>query len=219
MSELATEVFVPRTPVEVFTAFEDAFSLRRWYGAPPGCHRTGSDGSVAPGESFRVELVDAQGAPFAQVGRILEVDPGHGLELEMAWEGGTLGQETTRASIFLRPVDGGTRVEVRQGPFSCPAGLDAHRDYWQANLGRLARVATGEPVPCFEEFWDESLGFVEPLGMAAYTVLAGLREAGAAPEVIAQVEETLYAHLARLPEETAEALGAVLRERLRDASS
>jgi len=39
-------------------------------------------------------------------------------------------------------------------------------------------------------------------------------EAGAAPETLASLEETLYAHLARLPEETARLLGAVLRARL-----
>ena len=70
-------------------------------------------------------------------------------------------------------------------------------------------------MPCFEECWEESSGFVEPLGMAAYTVLAGVREAGASPETLAQLEETLYTHLARLPEETARVLGAVLRERLK----
>jgi hypothetical protein len=73
-------------------------------------------------------------------------------------------------------------------------------------------------VPCFEEFWEESRGFIEPLGIAAYTVLAGLREAGAASEVISQLEETLYAWLPRVPEETAAVLGAVLRARLKDPS-
>ncbi len=219
MSELAMEVWVPQALEEVFTAFSDSFQLRRWYGAPPGCHRTGADGNVAPGESFRVELINAKGAPFAQLGRILSVDPGEGLVMEMAWEGGNLGREATRAVIALRPVDGGTRLEVRQGPFSSHEVLEAHRAYWKANLGRLARVAAGEAVPCFEEFWEESLGFVEPLGVAAYAVLAGLREAGAPPEALAQLEETLYSHLTRLPEETAGVLGAVLRARLNDASS
>ncbi|MFL5347301.1 MAG: SRPBCC domain-containing protein [Hyalangium sp.] len=214
MSELTVDVWIPQALEQVFTAFVDPFQLRRWYGAPPGCHRTGADGDVAPGEPFRVELIDAKGVPFAQLGRILSVEPGEGLVLEMAWEGGNLGRDTTRAAISLRPVDNGTRLEVCQGPFSSQEPLEAHRAYWKANLGRLARVAAGEAVPCFEEFWEESLGFVEPLGVAAYAVLAGLREAGAPPEAIAQLEETLYAHLTRLPEETARVLGAVLHARL-----
>ena len=47
--------------------------------------------------------------------------------------------------------------------------------------------------------------------------LAGLRVGYAAgpTEVIAQLEDTLYTHLARLPEDTADTLGAVLRMRLR----
>jgi hypothetical protein len=34
--------------------------------------------------------------------------------------------------------------------------------------------------------------------------------------MLAQLEETIYAHLGRLPEETVRVLGAVLRERLRN---
>lgn len=219
MSELAVEVWIPQALEQVVSAFDDPFQLRRWYGAPPGCHRISASGGEEPGASFRVELIDSKGAPFAQVGRMLSEEPGKGLELEMAWEGGSLGRAATRASISMLSVDGGTRLEVRQGPFSSPEALEGHRAYWKANLGRLARVAAGEAVPCFEEFWEESLGFVGPLGVAAYTVLAGLREAGAPPETLAQLEETLYAHLTRLPEEAAGVLGAVLRARLKDASA
>lgn len=219
MNELTMDVWLAQGPDEVFAAFGDPFRLRRWYGAPPGGHRTGATGDVAAGEPFRVNLIDASGAPFAQRGQIRSVTPGEGLELEMAWEGGGLSPDATQASIALRPADGGTRVEVRQGPFSDPEVLEAHRAWWGACLGRLVRVAAGDAVPCFEEFWEESRGFVGPLGVAAYTVLAGLREAGAPPETVTQVEEVLYAHLARLPPETAEVLAAVLRSRVKEPAS
>jgi uncharacterized protein YndB with AHSA1/START domain len=219
MSELTMDVWLAQGPEEVFAAFGDPFRLRRWYGAPPGGHRTGATGDVASGEPFQVSLIDASGAPFTQRGQILSVTPGEGLELEMAWEGGGLGADATRAAIALRPVNGGTRVEVRQGPFSTAEALEAHRAWWGACLGRLVRVAAGDAVPCFEEFWEESRGFVGPLGAAAYTVLAGLREAGAPAETVAQVEELLYTHLARLPADTAEALGAVLRSRAKELAS
>ena len=218
MSGLTVELFVAQPVERIFEAFADPFQVRRWYGAPPGCHRTSGSGEVAPGEPFRVNLIDAQGAAFAQTGSILAVEPGERLELEMAWEGGNLGRETTRASITLRPVEGGTRLEVLQGPFASHEALEAHRAYWECALGRLARVSSGEAVPCFEEFWEESRGFTGPLGAAAYTVLAGLRESGAAPELLSRVEETLYTHLARVPSETAEVLGAVLRARLKDGA-
>jgi hypothetical protein len=55
--------------------------------------------------------------------------------------------------------------------------------------------------------------------MAAYTVLAGMREAGAPPEVIAQVEEALYAHLPRVTDDTTAVLAAVLRARLKEMAS
>jgi uncharacterized protein YndB with AHSA1/START domain len=219
MSELTMEVWLAQDPEAVFSAFGDPARLRRWYGAPPGGHRTGATGDVASGEPFRVDMIDAAGAPFAQHGRIVQVTPGEGLELEMAWEGGNLGGETTRAAIALHPADGGTRVRIRQGPFSSREALEAHRAWWDTCLKRLVPVAAGEALPCFEEFWEESRGFVGPLGVAAYTVLAGMREAGAPAEAIAQVEETLYTHLARLPPETAEVLGAVLRSRVKDAAS
>lgn len=214
MSELVIEKWVAQGPKQVFNAIEDPFRLRRWYGAPPGGVRLGEEGGEEVGELFRVNLLDARGAPFAQTGRILAVYSDEGLLMDLSWEGGNFGREQTRASIMLHPADGGTRIELRQGPFSSHELQEAHRVYWAVNLERLARVASGEAVPCFEEFWEESSGFVEPLGMATYAVLAGMREAGAAPELIAQLEETLYTHLARLPEDTARVLGAVLRARL-----
>jgi|GEM_PF-1593917 len=216
MSELTMEVWVDRPPSAVFEAIKEPYHLRRWYGAPAGAVRLGETGGEPVGEPFQVNLLDEHGLPFTQRGRILEVLQNEGVVLELAWEGGgSLGHETTRASLRLRAQDEGTRIELRQGPFSSPEAQEAHRAYWETCLGRLVRVASGEAVPCFEECWEESSGFVEPLGMAAYTVLAGVREAGASPETLAQLEETLYTHLARLPEETARVLGAVLRERLK----
>jgi uncharacterized protein YndB with AHSA1/START domain len=217
MSELAMEWRVNRSPKQVFAAIADPFLMRRWYGAPPGGMRLGEEGDERDETLFRVNVLDEQGAPLVQTGRVLEVGTDRGLQLELTWDGGAYGRETTRVTLILHPADAGdaTRIELRQGPFSSPEIQEAYRAYWEANVGRLLRVVTGEAVPCFEEFWEESSGFVEPLGMAAHAVLAGMREAGAPPETLAQVEETLYTHLARLPEETARVLGAVLRERLK----
>lgn len=215
MSELSMDWWVAQSPEQVFAAIEDPFLMRRWYGAPPGGQRLGEEGDVEGGEPFRVNVLDAKGAPLVQTGRILKVHPGRGFLMELTWDGGDFGRETTRVSFGLEPGGGGTHIEVRQGPFSSPEVQEAHRAYWESNVGRLLRVVSGEAVPCFEEFWEESGGFVDPLGMAAYAVLAGMREAGAAPEALAQLEETLYTHLSRLPEETAKVLGAVLRERLK----
>jgi uncharacterized protein YndB with AHSA1/START domain len=219
MSELVLEVQLAQSLDEVMAAFDDPFRMRRWFVGPPGSYRTGGDGTMALGEPFRINLVDAEGKAFAQVSRILSVVPDQGFEMEMAWQGGGMGRETTRAAITLRAHEGGTRIHIRQGPFSNPSLLDAHRAYWEHCLARLARVASGEAVPSFEEFWEESLGFDEPLGLAAYTVLAGMREAGAPPEVIAQVEEALYAHLPRVTDDTTAVLAAVLRSRLKDVAS
>lgn len=215
MSELAMDWWVAQSPERVFAAIEDPLQMRRWYGAPPGGQRLGEEGDAGAGEPFRVNLLDAKGRPRVQMGRILKVYPaGRGLLMELSWDGGDFGSETTRVSIGLEPSGDGTHIEVRQGPFSSPEVQEAYRAYWEVNVGRLLRVVSGEAVPCFEEFWEESEGFADPLGMAAYTVLVGMREAGASPEALAQLEETLYTHLARVPEDTARVLAAVLRARL-----
>jgi uncharacterized protein YndB with AHSA1/START domain len=220
MSELVMEWRVAHPIEQVFEAIEDPFRMRRWYGAPADGFRLGQEGDMAVGGGlFRLNLLDAKGAPRVQTGRILAVQPGKKLWLELTWDGGDFGHETTRAALTFHPADGGTRIEVHQGPFSSPEVQEAHRAYWEANLGRLARVVSGEAVPCFEEFWEESAGYVDPLGFASHAVLAGLREAGAAPDTIASVEATLYEHLARLPEDTARLLGAVLRARLEGSRS
>lgn len=214
MSELVLERRLPGPPERVFEAFADPFQQRRWYGAPPGGLRLGEEGGAQVGETLRMKLLDARGEPLAQLCRVLEVEPGRGLVMELAWEGREGVRETTRAALVLHADGAGTRLEVRQGPFASREAEAESREWWEANLERLERVVRGEAVPCFEEFWEESNGFEEPLGLAAYTVLAGMREAGAAPELISQVEDALYTHLGRLPEETARVLGAVLRARL-----
>ncbi|NBD10021.1 SRPBCC family protein [Corallococcus silvisoli] len=214
MSDLRMEWKLPAPPDQVFPAFERPALIRRWFGAPPGCHRTHAPDPGALGQPYRVGLRDAAGRAFTQVGCIMAVEPGQSLELEMDWEGGPVPPGRTRAVLTFHPEEGGTRLELRQGPFADDAARDAHRGYWEACLGRLARVVGGEPVPCFEEFWEESRGYVGPLAVAAYAVLAGLREAGAPKEEVARVEEVLYAHLSRLPEDTAAALGAVLQSRV-----
>ena len=219
MSELVLERRLSGTPERVFAAFADPFQQRRWYGAPPGGVRLGEEGGAELGETLRMKLLDARGAPLAQWCRVMDVEPGRRLVMALAWEGqGGVG-ETTRAGVQLHEDGEGTRLEVCQGPFASREAEEESRRWWEANLERLERVVRGEAVPCFEEFWEESSGFAEPLGLAAYTVLAGMREAGASAELIAQVEETLYTHLGRLPEETARVLSTVLRARLQEGAS
>lgn len=216
MSELAIDVWLPQTPDEVFACFEDVYGLRRWYGPPPGCLRSGEDLVLVPGEPFRIELIDGEGGSFAQEAQVLAWEPNRGLTIEMRWTGGGLPAEPSRAVIQMSASKGGTRLEIRQGPLSDRKAVEAMRACWQDNLAKLQRVAAGEAVPCFEEFRDEAKGFVDPLGLAAYAVLAGLRESGAGSEAVDAVEETLYSHLPRLSEELAEILGTVLRERIRN---
>ncbi|MCY1040323.1 SRPBCC domain-containing protein [Corallococcus sp. bb12-1] len=220
MSDLLLEWKLPVSPEAVFPAFDQPALIRRWFGAPPGCHRTHAPDPGALGQPYRVMLRDALGRAFAQVGCLVEAEPPRSLALEMDWEGGPLPSGRTRAELTFHPTDdGGTRVQVRQGPFVEDAARDAHRAYWEVCLGRLSRVVAGEAVPCFEEFWEESRGYVGPLGAAAYAVLAGLREAGAPPEAVSQVEDVLYTHLTRLREDTAAVLGAVLQSRVEGGAS
>lgn len=215
MNALSLDVWLPHPPERLAVCFDDAFLLRRWYGAPPGAHRVYSSSPRDSDEDFTLQLVDDHGLTFLQHGRILERTEER-LVLEMHWSGGELEGASSQATLTLHPTDGGTRIRVEQGPFSHPEQREGHRAYWEYCLGRLARVAGGEAVPCFEEFMEESKGFREPLGVAAYTVLAGLRESGMAPEALARLEETLYEHLGRLPPETARVLVAVLRARVTD---
>ncbi|KFE66751.1 SRPBCC family protein [Hyalangium minutum] len=219
MSELMLEVRMEHPLDTILAAFEDPFRLRRWVDAPPGCYRTGGESSKELGEPSRISLVDAQGTPFFQTIRILSPLSLQGLELEMSWEGGGLDGDATHAAITFKAYEGGTQLHLRQGPFSRLEALETHRAYWEHCFARLARIASGEAVPCFEEFCEESQGFDEPLGFAAYTVLVGMREAGAPAEVISQVEEALYAHLPRLSDETAGVLAALLRFRLKEPAS
>lgn len=218
MSE-ATETFLmehrlAHPPEAVFAACSEPELARRWWGAPPGYRRVGTAGTLAPGAKFRMDIRGPGGERVVLIGQLRDVVPGRALTMATRWSGGPLDGRTTTLTLTFEPDGAGTRLALRQGPFDDPRLLEGHRAYWAHTFARLERVLAGEVIPCFEELRDESRAFQDPLGVAAYAVLAGLRGAGAPAEAIAAVEATLYAHLPDLPEETCDLLADVLRARL-----
>lgn len=197
------KVILAGSPDDVVRAFTDPFRFRRWYAGPPGAVRVGAEGSL---DAFTIRFVDDAGRPFLQRGRIVELGPAR-IVVESRWTGGGLPRAKSRAVLTLGRSGKKTHLAVRVPKALAPL--------WRANTGRLARLLAGEAPPCFEELADEAHGFEGVLGAAAWAVLAGMREGGASPRELARVEDALYTHLARAPEETQALLRAVLQSRTR----
>jgi uncharacterized protein YndB with AHSA1/START domain len=214
VSDLVYERDLPHPPEALFAALADPHAARRWYGAPPGCHRTGIAGAFAPGSQYRMDVMGPGGERFSQVGALVGMVPGRQVTVATRWDGGPLAGAQTQATMAFAPIPGGTRVTVTEGPLPEADRRDGHRAYWAACLDRLGRLLDGAGASCIEDFETEASAYPDPLGLAAYVVLAGMREAGAPAEAIADVEERLYTHLGALDDETAGLLGSVLRKRL-----
>ncbi len=214
MNELVLAHHFAHPLAEVFQACTEPEQARRWWGAPPGYRRVGTTGTLAPGAKFRMDIRGATGERVVLIGQLREVTQDRSLTVATRWSGGPLDGRTTTVVLTFAAEGAGTRLDLRHGPFDEDRLLEGHRAYWQHAFGRLARVLAGETLPCFEELLEESRAFQDPLGVAAYAVLAGLRAAGAPAETIAQVEATLYTHLAALSAEPYGMLADVLRARL-----
>lgn len=211
---LLLERSFPHPLPRVFAACAEPGEARRWWGAPAGWRRVGAEGELAPGARFRMQVRGPAGERGVLVGTLREITPPVSLAIALRWSGGPLDGRATVVVLTFRAEEGGTALALRQGPFDDEPTRAAHRAFWEAGLDRLARLLAGEPTPCFEDLLDESRAFRDPLGVAAYAVLAGLRGAGAPGETIDAVERALYAHLPDLPPDAHGMLADVLRARL-----
>ncbi|MDB5101016.1 MAG: activator of hsp90 ATPase 1 family protein [Cyanobacteria bacterium RYN_339] len=212
MTDLSIAFSLPDTPAAAFEALTNPLVLRCWYGAPPGYHRVALGGAFGLGKSLTMTSKNGLGEQVVHTLTVQALGPAEHAVLDLAWDGGPLANAT--ATLSFTADAAGTQVTVHQGPFATEADADAAAAFWRASFGRLARVLAGQTLSPREELANEIKAFHDPLGVAAYGVLVGLREAGAPPEAIASVEDTLYKHLAELPAETGDMIDGLMRARL-----
>ena len=59
------------------------------------------------------------------------------LSRQYHWDHPTLGRQVTRVTYRFEPIDGGTRVTVRQEEFGSPDAAREHATGWARTLGLL----------------------------------------------------------------------------------
>jgi uncharacterized protein YndB with AHSA1/START domain len=145
---------VPAAPAEVLRYFTDPGRFVRWMGAEARLE-------PVPGGQFYVRMPDG----FRAAGEFVRVDPPH--QVVFTWgfadeqaasktkhqPGGAAAADamppgSTRVTVTLRPVGGGTRVTLRHDDLPGTRLRDGHQVAWEAYLPRLVIAACGgDPGP------------------------------------------------------------------------
>ena len=147
-------VEVPAAPAEVFEYFTDPGRYVSWMGAEarlepvPGgqYHVRMLDGFEAAGEFVRVDrphqVVFTWGFADEEAASKTKHQPGE------ATTANAMPAGSTRVTVTLSPVDGGTRVTLRHDDLPNTELRDGHQIAWETYLPRLVVAASGgDPGP------------------------------------------------------------------------
>jgi len=131
----------PVAPDQVWRAWTDpqAPSARVGPGEPHSVTLAGLD--VRPGGRYRVRFHTPDGEQHEVSGVYEKVEPPHLLEFSWAWH--STPERVSRVRVQLRPVPGGTELELLQDRFFDQAARANHERGWTATLEKLGRCLTG----------------------------------------------------------------------------
>ena len=153
-SAVEVTVQIAGTPENVFPYFTDPARYVQWMGSEATLE-------PVPGGTYRVRMPDG----FEAAGTFLRMDPPHVLAFTWGFADGDAAQRSkherteasagnpmpagsTRVTVTLNAVDGGTRLTLHHDDLPNDELHDGHRIAWQTYLPRLVvRVAGGDPGP------------------------------------------------------------------------
>lgn len=134
---LAT-IDVPATPQRAFDALTSA-EVEAWWGAPGLYSMRGWRSDMRVGGRWAVEVHLPGGTVQPAGGEYLIVDAPQRVTLsrQYRWDHPTLGRQVTRVTYRFEPIEGGTRVNVRQDEFGSPEAAREHANGWTRTLDLL----------------------------------------------------------------------------------
>jgi uncharacterized protein YndB with AHSA1/START domain len=122
-------------PATVFEAWTRPEILARWWG-PHHTMVLSAEIDARAGGSFRVTLVEDNGARHTVSGTYAEVVPGERLVFSWAWE--ATAELVSRVTVTFRPVPEGTEVTLVHDRFANEGTATRHRRGWTESFERLA---------------------------------------------------------------------------------
>ncbi len=143
----------------VWAAWTDPNQVYRWFGCPDS-RGLGAEIDLKVGGVYSVTLF-SHGREMTMNGKITEVDAPHCLKFEFSWAGDEeFGQlPTTRVSIELAEVKGGTQLMMTHTGFPNAEICNEHQKGWGASLDKVSGFVTSAEAEIFEAIaeWDQAV--------------------------------------------------------------
>jgi uncharacterized protein YndB with AHSA1/START domain len=138
---ILASVEIAAAPERVFRALTSPEEIVRWWGSEELYKTTRWTSEFKVGGAWRAEGKGSDGAPFAVVGKYLEIDPPR--KIVQTWQPDFDDNQVTTITYLLEPTDVGTRVTLRHEGFADRAqSCRNHAFGWENVLDWLAGFAT-----------------------------------------------------------------------------
>lgn len=139
---LAT-VDVSVSPQRAFDALNSA-EVEQWWGAQGLYQFTRWQSDLRVGGRWLVDVVRPDGTVMPAGGEYLVVSAPHRVTFSRRynWDHPLIGRQVTKVTYRCDPIEGGTRITVRQDEFGSTAGAREHADGWARTLDLLREYLT-----------------------------------------------------------------------------
>ena len=135
------------TPERLFSAWTDPALLRRWTMPYPSLTASRCEVDAREGGGYDLVFGEPPAADDYRETAVYEVfAPVSRLVMRLHLVGDGMDQRT-RCTLVLTPVEGGTRLDLRNEGFDSDEAAAGHAQGWEACLDGLARVLEQDAVP------------------------------------------------------------------------
>jgi len=124
---------LPAAPEEVFDAWTQVESLRRWL-CPGDTRVTAAELDLRVGGRFRIVMSDERG-DYENVGEYLEIE--RPTRLVFSWRSPGTENRATRVTVMLRPSGEGTEIEIVHERLPGEEAARRHRKGWSSVAEKL----------------------------------------------------------------------------------
>jgi uncharacterized protein YndB with AHSA1/START domain len=125
-------------PEEVFAAWTEPETLKRWMAPDPNMVVTVAEADVKIGGRYRIVMSEPGGTEHRVGGVYREIDPGRKLSFTWAWESAP--EIETLVTVELRKNGTGTELTLVHTKFADAQTRDRHNQGWAGCVGQLERL-------------------------------------------------------------------------------